>query len=65
MTMPHYLIARDLRTKRLLSIAGTHFRGGEAELVATRLRNAPHGPVANRLWQFIADQAGRMVPARG
>jgi DNA-binding transcriptional LysR family regulator len=63
--MPHYLITGDLRTKRLLSIAGTHFRGGAAELVATRLRNAPHGPVADRLWQFIADQAGRMVPARG
>jgi DNA-binding transcriptional LysR family regulator len=61
--MPRYLIERDLRDKRLLPITGKHFRGGEAELVAARLRNAPHGPIANRLWQFIADQAARIVPA--
>jgi DNA-binding transcriptional LysR family regulator len=61
--MPRYLIERDLRTKRLLSITGKHFRGGEAELVAARLRNAPHGPIANRLWQYIADQTARLVLA--
>jgi hypothetical protein len=32
-------------------------------LVAARLRNAPHGPIANRLWQFIAEQAARIAPA--
>jgi DNA-binding transcriptional LysR family regulator len=61
--MPRYLIERDLRTKRLLPITGKHFRGGEAELVAARLRNAPHGPIANRLWQYVADQTARLVPA--
>ncbi len=62
---PHarYLIERDLRDKRLLPITGKHFRGGEVELVAARLRNAPHGAIATRLWQFIADQAARIVPA--
>ena len=58
---PRYLIERDLRTKRLLPITGKHFRGGEAGLVAARLRNAPHGPIANRLWQYIADQTARLV----
>ncbi|WP_407178904.1 LysR family transcriptional regulator [Bradyrhizobium sp. STM 3562] len=62
--MPHYLVARDLREKRLLPITGTHFRGGEAELVAARLRHAPHGPVATRLWRFIAEQAARIVPSK-
>src|SRR5580704_2480685 len=45
--MPRYLIERDLRDRRLLPITGKHFRGGDAELVAARLRNAPHGPIAN------------------
>ena len=63
--MPHYMIADDLRAQRLLPITGTHFRGGEADLVAARLRNAAHGPVANRLWQFIAEQVGRMMPGKG
>jgi DNA-binding transcriptional LysR family regulator len=61
--MPRYLIERDLREKALLPITGRHFRGGVVELVAARLGDAPHGPIANRLWQFIADQAARMIPA--
>jgi DNA-binding transcriptional LysR family regulator len=61
--MPRYLIERDLREKTLLPIRGRHFRGGEAELVAARLGDAPHGPIANRLWQFIGDQAAQMIPA--
>jgi DNA-binding transcriptional LysR family regulator len=60
--MPHFLIAQDLRDRRLLSIAGRQFPGAQVELVAARLRDAPHGPIANRLWQFIADQAARMIP---
>lgn len=61
--MPRYLIEQDLREKRLLSISGKHFPGGRVELVAARLRYAPHGPIANRLWQFIAEQATRLIPA--
>jgi DNA-binding transcriptional LysR family regulator len=63
--MPRYMIERDLRDKALLPITGKNFRGGQAELVAARLREAPHGPVANRLWQFVADQAARLIPADG
>jgi hypothetical protein len=61
--VPRYLIEQDLREARLLPMTGRHFKGGRGELVAARQRNTPHGPVANRLWQFIADQAARIVPA--
>ena len=55
--MPDYLIEDDLRTGRLLSIAGRHFPGGTSELVAARRRDAPHGPIAARLWRYIEEQA--------
>jgi DNA-binding transcriptional LysR family regulator len=61
--MPRYMIERDLRDKRLLQISGKHFPGSQVELVAARRREAPHGPIANRLWQYIAAQAERMIPA--
>jgi DNA-binding transcriptional LysR family regulator len=63
--MPHFLIEQDLRDKRLLSIAGKHFPGAQAELVAARRRDAPHGPIANRLWQYIADEAAKTIPKSG
>jgi len=50
-------------SRRLLPISGRHFRGGEIELVAARRRDVPHGPIADRLWQFIGDQAKAFVPA--
>jgi DNA-binding transcriptional LysR family regulator len=55
--MPNFLIADDLRDGRLLSIAGRHLRGGGGEIVAARRRDRPHGPIANRLWRFIEEQA--------
>jgi DNA-binding transcriptional LysR family regulator len=61
--MPRYMIEQDLRDRRLLSIAGKHFPGSQVDLVAARRREAPHGPIANRLWQFIAEQAERIIPA--
>jgi DNA-binding transcriptional LysR family regulator len=61
--MPRYLVERDLRARRLLPISGRHFRGGQIELVAARRRDVPHGPIADRLWQFIGDQAKAFVPA--
>ena len=60
--LPRYLIEQELRDGRLLSIKGRFFQGGRSELVAARRRDRPHGPVAGRLWQFIADQAAKMVP---
>jgi DNA-binding transcriptional LysR family regulator len=61
--MPRYLIEANLRDGSLLPITGRHFKGGQAELVAARRRHTPHGPIANRLWQFIADQAAKIIPA--
>jgi len=63
--MPRFLIEQDLRDKRLLSITGKHFPGAQVELVAARRRDTPHGPIANRLWQYIADEAAKMVPKSG
>ncbi|HLJ00685.1 MAG TPA: LysR family transcriptional regulator [Bradyrhizobium sp.] len=61
--LPRYLIESNLRDGSLLPITGRFFQGGRGELVAARRRDKPHGPVANRLWQFIADEAARLVPA--
>lgn len=63
--MPRFLIEPDLRGRRLLSIAGKHFPGSQVELVAARRRDTPHGPIANRLWQYIADEAAKIIPQAG
>jgi DNA-binding transcriptional LysR family regulator len=55
--MPDYLIADELRSGQLLSIAGRYFQGVQGDMVAARLRDVPHGPIAERLWNFIASQA--------
>ena len=52
-----FLIDRELRDERLLSIAGKHLRGGRVELTAARQRDVPHGPIADRLWQHIEEHA--------
>jgi DNA-binding transcriptional LysR family regulator len=59
--LPRYLIERELRGGKLLPLAGKYFKGGRAELVAARLRQAPHGPVASRLWGFIAEQTRAFI----
>ncbi|HSY56930.1 MAG TPA: substrate-binding domain-containing protein, partial [Bradyrhizobium sp.] len=61
--LPRYLIETNLRDASLIPITGQFFKGGRSELVAARRRDRPHGPVAAKLWQFIADQAASMVPA--
>ena len=55
--LPIFLISAELASGALLSIQGKHLRGGSAELVAARRRNVAHGPVAERLWRFLAEQA--------
>jgi DNA-binding transcriptional LysR family regulator len=62
--MPRYLIEQDLRDKRLINISGKHLRGGAVELVAARRGDAEHGPVANRLWRYIEEQADTLSSAR-
>lgn len=55
--LPRFMIEDDLRDGRLLSMAGEHFPGIDAALVAARRRDRPHGPVANRLWEHINARA--------
>jgi DNA-binding transcriptional LysR family regulator len=61
--MPTYLIDEDLRDRRLLDITGKYLKGGEGEVAAARRRDAVHGPVANRLWRYIEEQADTLIEA--
>jgi len=61
--MPEFMVAEELRDGRLISIAGRHLRGGYGEIVAARRRDRPHGPVANRLWQYVEQQAPALKAA--
>jgi DNA-binding transcriptional LysR family regulator len=63
--MPRYLVESNLRDGSLLQMSGRHFKGGQVDLVAARRRDTPHGPIANRLWQFIADEASKIIPSAG
>jgi len=61
--MPDFMIGEELRDGRLISIAGKHLPGGRGEIVAARRRDRPHGPVASRLWRFIAEEAAGLRAA--
>jgi DNA-binding transcriptional LysR family regulator len=63
--MPSFMIAHELRTGRLISIAGRHLPGGRAKLVVARRRDRPHGPIARSLWRFLQDEARAMQRAAG
>jgi DNA-binding transcriptional LysR family regulator len=63
--MPRFLIEADLRDGRLIDITGRHLAGGTAEIVAARRRDAPHGPIATRLWHYIEEQAPAFAAAVG
>ncbi len=53
--MPLHLIDRDLRSGKLLSIEGKHFKRSNVDIVVARLRKRPAGPVAERLWTFLGE----------
>ncbi|AGB44760.1 transcriptional regulator [Mesorhizobium australicum WSM2073] len=55
--LPHFLIAEELHDGQLISIAGSHLPGRTDELVVARRRDRPHGPIANRLWDHIQQEA--------
>lgn len=63
--MPRFLVEQDLHEGRLLDISGRHLNGGTSELVAARRRDAPHGPIARRLWRYIEEQAPIFAKAIG
>jgi DNA-binding transcriptional LysR family regulator len=55
--LPDFLIADELRDGRLLSLAGRHFPGRTEDVVAARLRERTHGPIANALWRYVEEHA--------
>jgi DNA-binding transcriptional LysR family regulator len=62
--LPRFLVEKELRGGKLVSIAGKHLPGSVETLVAARRADVPHGPVAQALWDAIAtDQAARFSPA--
>jgi DNA-binding transcriptional LysR family regulator len=61
--MPLYLVQEDLDEGRLLEITGRHLKGGRLEVAAARRHGVAHGPIANRLWDYIEEQAQTLVHA--
>lgn len=51
--LPRHLIAEELADGRLRDLSGPDLPGRREELVAARLRDRAHGPVAQRLWSFL------------
>ncbi|QUW65125.1 LysR family transcriptional regulator [Pseudomonas synxantha] len=55
--MPLFLAEQELRDGHLQSIASRHLPGLQQDLVVARRRDQPQGPVANRLWAYIEQEA--------
>jgi DNA-binding transcriptional LysR family regulator len=51
--MPAHMVQADLEAGQLLSLEGEHMQGATLPHYALRLREAQHGPVAQRLWQRL------------
>lgn len=56
--MPLHLVDKELRSGRLLSIEGRHFKRSRLDIVAARLRGRHVGPVAARLWDSLVAAVG-------
>ncbi|ANH71350.1 LysR family transcriptional regulator [Ralstonia insidiosa] len=55
--MPQHLIEKELRSGKLVSLEGRHFKRSKLDIVAARLRGRPVGPVAQALWRYLAEEA--------
>jgi DNA-binding transcriptional LysR family regulator len=55
--MPLHLIDKELRSGKLISLEGRHFKRSKLDIVAARLRGRPVGPVADALWHYLAETA--------
>lgn len=53
--MPLHLIDKELRSGKLVSLEGRHFKRSKLDIVAARLRDRPAGPVAAALWRYLSD----------
>ncbi len=56
--MPLHLVDKELRSGKLLSIEGRHFKRPRLDIVVARLRGRPVGPVAARLWDALVASVG-------
>ena len=53
--MPLHMVEKELRSGKLVSLEGRHFKRSRLDIVAARRRNRPAGPVANALWQALVE----------
>lgn len=53
--LPRHLVAEELADGRLCDLSGAHLPGHREGLVAARRRDRSHGPVAQRLWDFLRE----------
>lgn len=60
--MPEHMVQADLAAGRLLPLAGEHWRGATLPHHAMRLREARHGPVAQRLWRQLQEHGSAAPP---
>jgi DNA-binding transcriptional LysR family regulator len=63
--MPLYLVQEDLDDGRLLDISGQHLKGSRVDVVAARRQGEAYGPIANRLWDYIEQQAQAFTASAG
>ena len=55
--LPDFLIDGEIRSGALKSIAGRYLPGRTETVVAARLSDGAHGPVAQRLWAYLQANA--------
>jgi DNA-binding transcriptional LysR family regulator len=60
--LPLHLVDKELRSGKLLSLEGVHFKRSSLDVVVARLRHKAVGPVAGALWQFLLGEGGSAVP---
>ena len=58
--LPDFMIGKELREGRLVSLAGRYLTGSVEELVLARRADRPHGPVASELWSHFQEH-GRLL----
>ncbi|MEO8151972.1 MAG: LysR family transcriptional regulator [Rhizobacter sp.] len=53
--MPLHMIDKELRSGKLLSLEGRHFKRSRLDIVVARWRDRPCGPVASALWRTLVE----------
>lgn len=63
--MPLHMVAKELRSGKLVSLEGAHFKRSQLDIVVARRSDRHPGPVATALWQALAGvgQAALLAPS--